>query len=61
MERVVTGWPTTENTYVCMSSGKGKAVVNVSILAETTGEVSGIAVQLNLKDVPKTQAFLMYF
>ena len=46
---------------MCMSTGKGKAVVNVSILAETTGEVSGIAVQLNLKDVPKTQAFLMYF
>jgi hypothetical protein len=43
--------------HLCsMSAGKRKAVVSVLILAETTEEVSRVALQLNLKDVAKTHA-----
>lgn len=43
--------------HVCsMSAGKRKAAVSVLIVAKTTEEVSRIAVQLDLKDVPTTHA-----
>jgi hypothetical protein len=39
-----------------MSAGKKKIAVSVLILRETTGKISGITVQLNMKDVPTTHA-----
>ena len=40
--------------HICMLAGKMKSAVRLLIQAETTGEVSGVAVHLNLKDVPTT-------